>query len=522
MGIGYAYALRAVVDSAVSGLPQSFFESLWLLVALALGTVALLALSRYTDEKARAVLEREYRMRFFSQLLHRDYTMVTKTHSGEWMNRMTSDTAVVVNGAAAILPELAGVVVRLVGALICLYATAPQMVYILLPWGAVMALFSYGLRRKLKQLHRNVQEADGAARSFIQERLYSLLAIHAFTREQITEERGRQHLETLVHARVRKNRLANLSSTALNAALLGAQIIGIAVCCHGILNETVTFGTMSAVLYLIGMLEGPMAGISSFVPAIYATTASAQRLMEVEEYPVYASEEPASMETVRRFYGRQLEALGLENACFAYEDDPDNAVLQDLSIHIKKGEFVAFTGQSGCGKTTTLKVLLNLYPLHSGSAYLQQTDGTRLPLTSRWRSLFAYVPQGNQLTYGTVRETVAFSDPALMEKEQALWEALQIACADSFVKELPDGLDTVLGERGTGLSEGQLQRLAVARALLTGRPVLLLDEATSALDAATEKKLMENLRSMTDRTVLVITHRENVIRYCDKHIYFEK
>lgn len=521
-GLGYAYALRAVVDSAVAGNSAGFFASIWVLAALALGSVALLALSRYADEKSKAVLEREYRMRFFSQILHRDYTAVTKIHSGEWMNRMTSDTGVVVSGVSAILPEFAGVLVRLLGALICLYATAPQMVYILLPWGAVMALFSYSLRARLKRLHRNVQEADGAARSFIQERLYSLLAIHAFTREEITEERGKQHLEALVHARVRKNRLANLSSTALSAALLGAQIIGVLVCCHGILNDTVTFGTMSAVLYLIGMLEGPMAGISSFVPAVYTTSASAQRLMEIEQYPVYASEDPVPMNEIRHFYRQKLAALGLENACFAYEDDPDNAVLQNLNLHIKKGEFVAFTGQSGCGKTTTLKVLLNLYPLDSGCAYLQQIDGSKLTLTSGWRSLFAYVPQGNQLTYGTVRETIAFSDPALMKQDAALWEALRIACADGFVEELPDGLDSVLGERGTGLSEGQQQRLAVARALLTGRPVLLLDEATSALDAATEKKLMENLRSMTDRTVLVITHRENVIRYCDKHIHFEK
>lgn len=521
-GLGYAYMLRSVVDSAVSGSASGFRQSIGLLAALALCTVLLLALTRFADERARAVLEKEYRLGFFSQLLRRDYTMVTKTHSGEWMNRMTSDTAVVVNGTVTILPELCGVLVRLIGALVCLYLTVPRMVYILLPMGAAVAVVSYLLRVRMKQLHRNVQEADGKARSFLQERLYSLLAIHAFTREDITEENARQHLDALVRARIRKNRFSNFSSTALNAVLLGAQIIGVGICCQGILENTMTFGTMSAVLYLVGMLEGPMVSISSFLPAGYATFASAERLMEIESYPMETPEAPMETAAARQFYAQQFQALGLENACFAYEDDPSNDVLRNLDLHIQKGEFAAFTGESGCGKTTTLKVLLNLYPLDSGSAYLQHSDGTKQPLTAKWRSLFAYVPQGNQLTFGTIRETVAFSDPQLMKKDTEIEEALRIACADSFVKELPDGLDTVLGERGTGLSEGQMQRLAIARALLTRRPVLLLDEATSALDAATEEAVMQNLRSMTDRTVLIITHRESVLRYCDKHIHFKK
>ena len=197
------------------------------------------------------------------------------------------------------------------------------------------------------------------------------------------------------------------------------------------------------------------------------------------------------------------------------------SVVENINFYVRKGEFVAFTGDSGCGKSTTLKVLLNLLPLCGGNVYRQDTDGTRHPLDATWRRLFAYVPQGNQLISGTIRETLTFSDPELMEQEKLLYRALQIACADAFVRELPEGLDTVLGERGSGLSEGQMQRLSVARAVLSGRPILLLDEATSALDAATEEQLLKNLRAMTDRTVLIITHREAALDICDKRIHFE-
>ena len=244
--------------------------------------------------------------------------------------------------------------------------------------------------------------------------------------------------------------------------------------------------------------------------------------MEIEKSNLDTPVPPVPQETVCRYYGERFDSFGLENADFAYEDGDGNEVLRNFSLYIRKGEFVAFTGDSGCGKSTTLKVLLNLFPLRGGTVYRQDVDGTRHPLDATWRGLFAYVPQGNQLISGTVRETLTFSNSELMKQEEALYRALQIACADTFVRDLPNGLDTVLGERGSGLSEGQMQRLSVARAILSGRPILLLDEATSALDAATEEQLLRNLRAMTDRTVLIITHREAALNFCDKRIHFEK
>ena len=190
-------------------------------------------------------------------------------------------------------------------------------------------------------------------------------------------------------------------------------------------------------------------------------------------------------------------------------------VIKDVSVDIKKGEYVAFTGHSGCGKSTVLKLLMSIYRLDGGERYLIGSDGIEAPLTPQWHRLFAYVPQGNQLMSGTIREVVSFADSS-EDSAERVERALKITCAEEFVSALENGADTLLGERGTGLSEGQMQRIAIARAIYSESPVLLLDEATSALDTETERKVLENILSDHRRTVIFVTHRPAVVNYCDQ------
>ena len=229
------------------------------------------------------------------------------------------------------------------------------------------------------------------------------------------------------------------------------------------------------------------------------------------------------------FYHDSLQEIGLENVSFTYYPPSDKVtelskdnmptVLNHISFSIGKGEYVAFTGQSGCGKSTVIKLLMSLYRPDSGECFIRTVNGREI-LTSRYHRLFAYVPQGNQLMTGTVREAVTFADKTRMKNDEQIRQALKIACADEFVSELENGIDTLLGERGTGLSEGQTQRIAIARAIFSESPVLILDEATSSLDIATEKKLLENLRQMTDKTVIIVTHRPAALTICDRILNF--
>ena len=522
-GVLYAVLLRDLIDAAVAHSRDGMWRSAVYLVLLVLSQLLLRALSRFLREFSASSLENRFKKRLFSCLLRKDYASVTAVHSGEWMNRLTSDTAVVSKALVNLLPNLAGMLVRLIGALAALLILEPKFAAILIPGGLLMMALTYSFRRVLKALHKRIQETDGSLRIFLQERLGSLLVVRSFGAEERSGELAEERMKAHRAARMRRNHVSNLCNVGFGLVIQGAYLGAAIYCAIGLLNGSLSYGTLMAILQLVGQIQAPFSNISGLVPEYYGMIASAERLMEPEGFEEDEAT-PRSHGEIRRFYGEEFRALGLRDACFTYqppvrgeEDAPMPVVLEQLSLEVRKGEFVAFTGHSGSGKSTALKLLMSLYPLDSGARYLKTGMG-ELPLDASWRGLFAYVPQGNQLLSGTIREIVAFGDAEGMGKEQELWRALRVACAEDFVSALDKGLDSPLGESGAGLSEGQMQRIAIARAVFSDRPVLLLDEATSSLDAETEKRVLENLRAMTDQTVLIVTHRPAALSICDKRI----
>ena len=516
-GVGYAMLLRSLVNAAASGDRAVFIRSVAGFCALVLVQLGLRAASRALEEYIRSTLENRFKRRLFSRILTMDYAAATATHSGEWMNRLTSDTATVSDGMARILPGVSGMAVKLVGAVAAMLWLEPRFLLILLPCGALLLVSATAYRRVMKRLHKRIREADGRLRVFLTERLGSLLIVRAFAQEPQTGRQAEALMDDHKAARMRRNRFSNFCNLGFGFAMNGLYVLGAVFCGWGILKGTVSFGDLTAVLQLISQIQSPFANITGYLPKYYAMLASAERLLEAERFP---SVEPTAA-------CPEFSALGLRDISFTYQPPVSEEaaapemplVVSDFTFSLRRGEYVAFTGPSGCGKSTVLRLLMGLYPPDSGERFFV-SGGAEHPLTAAQRTLFAYVPQGNQLLSGTIRDIIAFGDPEGMRREEALNRALDIACAAEFVSGLEHGMDTVLGERGAGLSEGQMQRIAIARAVFSERPVLLLDEATSSLDEETEARLLSKLRAMTDKTVIIVTHRPAALRICDRQIDF--
>ncbi|MBR3447923.1 MAG: ABC transporter ATP-binding protein [Oscillospiraceae bacterium] len=528
-GVLYALLLRNIVDSATEKDSSGFFRNVLLIVSLVAAQITVYGLIYRLDELCRAGMENRFKKRLFHSILTRDFGAVSAVHSGEWLNRLTNDCQLVATNFTDILPGVFGMAIKLLSAAVMLIVLDRRFAAILLPVGIAVLLVTHFCRKPLKRLHRRIQEADGRLRIFLQERLGSLMMLRTFAAEEQTEAYAADKMAAHKTARMKKNNFSVMTNVGFQIGMQGMYLIGVCYCGYGILHGLISFGTLTAVTQLITQIRAPFSNITGYLPKYYATMASAERMIEVESFEPDCENETKSLDEILTCYRGELEAIGLRHVDFTYYAATDTVteqskadmplVLRNISLEVRKGEYAAFTGQSGCGKSTVLKLLMCVYKPDTGERYVSCRSGEQL-LDGAWHRLFAYVPQGNQLMRGTIREIVAFADPDAMNDDDRIQHALKIACADEFVNAMEQGADTVLGERGTGLSEGQMQRIAVARAIFSGSPVLVLDEATSALDEATERQLLDNLREMTDKTVLIVTHRPAALDICDRIFRF--
>ena len=515
--VAFALVLREAIDGAVSGNKMVFLKFVIILGLIMLGQIAARGVIRFLDEYVRSGMENVIKTRLYETILSRKYSAITAFHTGELLNRITNDAVVVADGFVQIIPGIIAMLVKLAGAAAVLFVLDYRFSIIFFAGGGLVLIFTTLFRRVMKKLHKDVQAADGVLRSYLSENLGSLMVLKTFGAERKSIDTSKQYMDKHRFMRMKRNKFSNICNVGFGLVMNGGYIFGLCWCSFGILHGSITYGTLSAVLQLVDQLWAPLANMTGYLPKFYGMLSSAERCMELETLEEEHGESQFSRDYCRELY-KDMTAIECKNITFRYEDD---IILENADISIGKGELITIMGNSGAGKSTLLKLLLAIYEPEKGTLEIK-TEKESYALTEKYRKMFAYVPQGNFLMSGNVTSAIASLDDTNADVDMDKVKAVaHIACADTFVEKLEHGYDTLIGERGMGISEGQAQRLAIARALYTDAPVLLLDEATSALDEQIEKKVLKNIRELTDKTVIIVSHRKAVLEVCDRCVVLE-
>ena len=515
--VAFALVLREAIDGAVSGNKMVFLKFVIILGLIMVGQIAARGVIRFLDEYVRSGMENVIKTRLYETILSRKYSAITAYHTGELLNRITNDAVVVADGFVQIIPGIIAMLVKLAGAAAVLFVLDYRFSVIFFAGGGLVLIFTTLFRRVMKKLHKDVQAADGVLRSYLSENLGSLMVLKTFGAERKSIDTSKQYMDKHRFMRMKRNKFSNICNVGFGLVMNGGYIFGLCWCSFGILHGSITYGTLSAVLQLVDQLWAPLANMTGYLPKFYGMLSSAERCMELETLEEEHVESQFSRDYCRELY-KDMTAIECKNITFRYEDD---IILENADISIGKGELITIMGNSGAGKSTLLKLLLAIYEPEKGTLEIK-TEKESYALTEKYRKMFAYVPQGNFLMSGNVTSAIASLDDTNADVDMDKVKAVaHIACADTFVEKLEHGYDTLIGERGMGISEGQAQRLAIARALYTDAPVLLLDEATSALDEQIEKKVLKNIRELTDKTVIIVSHRKAVLEVCDRCVVLE-
>ena len=506
--VGFVFASKNLVDIAVAVLQGAAASSdLWIwasvMIAIVAGRIGLNALKSYLQTRTDINLKNRLRRRLFDVLLHlQNDGRSQKYHTGDMLNRMQEDVRVVSAAFSSAIPNLLGTSLQFLAAfvfLLILDARLGLLVIVIVPVGILAGRY---ITARVKGLTLDIRKSDSQVQSHLQESLQhiSLLQTMEYTQTSGASLEGLQG--ELYGNELRRVRFSILSRVFISLAFQAGNTAAFLWGVFGISHGTVTYGMMTAFLQLVGQIQRPLIEMSSQIPTVIHAAASIDRIIDLESLPREDIADPVLLEGTA--------GIRISDVTFAYPDSAAN-VLEGFSHDFCPGSRTAIVGPTGVGKSTLIRLLLSLLKPQSGSIDVYNNIGV-VPVSTATRCNLVYVPQGNSLFSGTIRDNLLMGNPEATEEEMS--KALHTAAAD-FVFELPAGILTQCFEAGDGLSEGQAQRIAIARALLRPGSVLLLDEFSSALDAETETILMERLTSeLPDHTMIFITHREKIIDYC--------
>ncbi len=506
ISVEFAMASRSLLDSATGVGSDSFLSCVYLIVALVVGQLVLESIYNVYAIRVISLNKNRLQKKLFCTIMTRDYGAISSYHSGELINRLTQDINAVNSNIIEIVPSVITLLAGLVFSFVAMIKLDLYLSLICLSLGPVVIIFSVLYGKRIKKLHSRCLESDGKTRSFMQECIQNIMAIKAFC----SEGKSAKHAASLQKENYRLNMKRGYISIFVNIlyyiALTAAYYFAVAWCAYKIKQGIMTVGAFTAIIQLVNSIQSPFREISGTVSQFFAACASAERIMELE---AVSSDMPLG-EAPKDF--TKIKAEGMS---FSYDGEK---VLSDASFEINKGDILVVGGGSGKGKTTMFKLMLGMLSPQSGEINIYN-NVEKIPATSQTRGLFAYVPQGNMIISGTIRKNIAFFDDE--PDEEKIISAAQSACIYDYINTLADGLDTYIGEKGLGLSEGQVQRIAIARALYSDLPVILLDEATSALDEETEAKILSNIKSLNGKTCIIISHRRAAFDIATRRLRLE-
>ncbi len=509
-------AVRHAIDVASGSTRGNLYWAVAVMGILILCDFLLSISSTWVQNLLGIRAQNRMQQRMLDRILRSQWHGREHYHSGDVLNRLEFDVVNVVDFLTQTIPSTLSVLAMFVGAFCYLFAMDSVLALITVAIIPVFVGLSKVYVNRMRKLTKDVRTEDSRVQSTLQETIQHRMLIKTLESETMMVNRLERTQGVLRHKVVKRTVFSVFSNTILNLGFALGYLVAFLWAAVRMSANSLSFGGMTAFLQLVNRIQSPARSLTRLVPAFVSVFTAAERLMELEESPLDEQGVPIAL--------KAPAGIRLDHVSCAYDDGVE--VLHDLSFDFKPGTCTAVLGETGAGKTTLIRVILGLITPIRGKAEIYQgtvspahIGGGGVGLSPLTRCNLAYVPQGNTLLSGTVRDNLRLG--RLSATDEEMKEALRMSCAE-FLFDTTDGLDTICGEQGSGLSEGQAQRIAIARALLRDCPVLLLDEATSALDPDTERQLLSNILSDKRRTVIFITHRLAVKDYCDQTLTIEK
>lgn len=504
VSLAQVWAVKRAIDVASGSVEGSIYWAVALMGGLVLIDFAINISSVWIRNVLGVKAQNRMQQYMLDRILRSEWNGRERRHSGDVINRLESDVSNVVTFITETLPNTLSVVLLFFGAFAYLFTLDRLLAVITVALLPLFVVLSKVYVRRMRHLTRQVRNSDSQVQSVLQETIQHRVLIKTLESDDSMVGKLESTQSQLRRNVIQRTRFSLLSNFILNFGFSLTYLIAFLWAAVRMSMHTLSFGGMTAYLQLVNRIQSPARNLSRIVPAFVSVFTAAERLMELEEPPLEEQGDPIVVEAPC--------GVKLDDVSYGYNDG-DGRVIDHLSFDFRPGTCTAILGETGAGKTTLIRLILALLRPQEGEISLYHADGDGQQLSPRMRCNFVYVPQGNTLMSGTIRDNLLMGSPTASDDE--MYDALHQACAD-FVSQLPDGLDTRCSESGAGLSEGQAQRIAIARALLRNRPVMLFDEATSALDIETERRLLANVLGSRQHTIIFITHRPAVVEYCDE------